>query len=143
MQATAWVRRFPAKQGSTGKPRLGHSGLEQNSFFVTCLSPSLPPASFHSPGRGLGLSLPLGFCERQPADSAFWGQKAAWANTPAQLRVSPQKEGQRTKEVQGSCAALLGWEIGIPQQREEKTGRRLEYIITKQLPAPPPPFSKF
>lgn len=51
-------------------------------------------------------------------------------------------KGLRTKKIQGSHPALLDHEIGIPQQRGEKLGRRTEYIAARRLSTGPPPFSK-
>lgn len=88
----------------------------------------LPPASFYSLGRGLGLSLPFWVFVKVGCEFCLlWTVGGRPGRHTNQLRVSSQMKGLRTKKVQGSCRALLDLEIGIPQQRGEKLGENRIY----------------
>lgn len=115
---------------------------KQNSFFNTCLSSMLPPASSYSLGRALSLSLPFWVFVKVSCEFCLlWTVGGRPRKHTSQLRVSSQMKGLRTKKVQGSCPALFDCKIGIPPQRGEKLGRT-EYIAARQLSTHPPPFSK-
>lgn len=101
------------------------SRLKQISFFIPKIPfSSKPPASFYSPGRGLGLSVPLGFCKSWITNSAFCGQlEAAPGGTPAQLRMSlPRWKVKGRRWCRGAVLPSLTGQPAFPS-REEKTGK--------------------
>lgn len=140
---TAWLGCVPAQQGKTSKPKLVSLQTKIELFLQHLPSSMLPLASCYSLGRGLGLSLPFWvFVKASCEFCLLWTVGGRPGRHTDQLKVSSQMKGLRTKKIQGSRPALLDHEIGIPQQRGEKLGRRTEYIAARQLSTRPPPFSK-
>lgn len=111
---------FPDSEDVQAAPGWAHSPLKQNflcrlpfSFPATCL------IIFTWKGAE-SLFSSLGFVKSDmqtlPSADRRWTLQIHQLSSEC---LSP-KEGRRTEEDQGSCAALLDWETGIPQQREEK-----------------------
>lgn len=128
------------KQTQAGLTLHGNSFLPHLTCFVTATCLVL------FTWRGLDLSLPFQLFVKGELPTlsslGIWRPTQEMHLLSTAQSVSMQTEGQRTKAVQGNSPALLVAEIGVPQWRGEKPGRRIVYIITEQLFTPPPPFSK-